>query len=584
MGPTTAVGAMIEGQNPFVAARDQDFQSTVVGYDEAGNPIDGVQWSESDTYQALVDKGVHPLLAFAADFLLVPDPTGVSPGRVTDLVPLLGLIGPGGLRAMMQYGKDVQFVPASLLNDMAGNEIRRTPDEMAEFRRTLANDPGGINDPAVIIYDPNSMRMYTGEGNHRTRAALEEDSPVPVRVVMGKVHEGRGLPIPPEAQAALLDLAERHHGYQPSRMTAGQLGLPVYDDQSIIEYAARHAEDLAAPLSDADLEEMADMLSAIQARLLTEPTPQVGPVISRDPTPVRDYTESIRRFSGNQTPEEYVDELVELMGWERAMPYLMRQTGLSEDELAVTLQLWGDNYGETVRALPYEASAVDRPIRPGELENLMSEGGVLARSDDMPLDNSVGGDPRMSEVADAELQNLVTEGERVAAETEANAAGMAELGRPVDPVAEWQNLQGFLNDIEEAFRNADTTDEIAATLDQLAADLEFQNLRSVDRARYEYQLELARERLAQFAPQPPRAEMGIDARVKRILDELDAGNLTPESRADSDAVIAEIHKELDEIVSSPSFSDRSTDVDERLILLNEYLSAMRRIDPLGGNP
>jgi hypothetical protein len=391
MGPTTAVAAGIRGENPFEAARDQSFSTEVVGYDENGNPIDATVWSRPDVSTELIDRGVNPVLAMAIDMLLVPDPFGV--GKAADLIPLLSFLGPVGLRMLARKGSQVQFMPANVLVEAAGNLPRRTAPEMTQFRRMIQFDPGGLQEPLTIIYDPNSMRWYLGEGNHRALAALEADAPVPVTVIRGRVTEGRGAPIPEAGQEALRTLAEQRHGYTPGSATPGQLGLPTYDEESLLQYIIQHGEDILAPLTDGDIAEVVEILTRSANEAMQQVSPQVGTTITRGAQAVEDYTPTMRLGASTRRtammreglagaddfpiePRAYTQKMIDDYGWDEGMRLISEDTGLSQEEILYMHQRWVD---------------MDQGI-----DRAMYEGGVLARDPGMPADPPYrpGEDPR----------------------------------------------------------------------------------------------------------------------------------------------------------------------------------------------
>jgi hypothetical protein len=742
MGPTTAVGALIQDplSNPLQAALEQSPYSDLmtdedgnIMYDEDGNAIQSVGWTRPDTAQALMDKGMHPLLALAVDLLGVPDPTGVNPARIGELIPLLGLIGPGGLRAMARHGQNVQFIPPTFFDSLTieSGGLRRTPARQTEFANKLANDPRGMMQPVVLGVDLEQGRVFILDGHHRMTAAQQLDRPVPVVAyrssgiglhMPGRADIGAGMPIPEDALARLRarypdprdpdDLIKGFPGpweRPPSEINPADLGFPVYDTDTLMGIARQHADQTLSYLTEDDLADMADVLHRVRLGQTD------AMVVGRSVDAVPDHTTVIERVAmrdfehqrslnwrdpeaRNASPpeaQEYVARLFDEMGESGAMQYLENQTGLTAEELQATIAGWTGTRRDMV--------------------DNMHAGGILNRGTSMPTDPPYrpGEDPRLPRVDDpikpSELDELADEGARVAAEADAKAAGEAELGRPVEPQQEWLNLVAFGHRIDEVFAEHSTAEEALAALDRLAADLDFENLRSVDRARYNLQLEdarfraeelgtsweprpprtysdverarLARQadrldvRFGDMTPQeayesfghlqsllesqahnvermfgrrngwspdkfddamrirmeaniadaeryldagdalglfgdraqrdlfvgaiddakaklariteatgivgpPPRPGGSIDSRVKLVLDDVDRGTVMPSTRAEADALIAEIHQELDEIVSSPHFPDRSVNVDERMILLNEYLAALRRIDPL----
>ena len=461
MGPTTAVAAAIRGDNPFEAARTQSFQSAVVGYDEEGNPIHGIDWSQNDVSQELIDRGVHPLLAMAIDMAFVPDPIGV--GKAADLIPLLSLIGPAGLRMMMKHGSQIQWMPAGLLAEAAGNPMRRAIDDQTEFRRLLQYDPGGLHEPAVIIYDPQTLRWYTGEGNHRVRAAVEADSPVPVTVIRGRVPSERGLPIPPEGVEALQNLAEARHGYSPGTATPGQLGLPTYDEASMLEYARARGEWTMNPLTDDELAEVAQVLGEAARKADQGVSPQVGSTLARSAEIVDDYTPTIEWGARNRMVEmmkngdpaadsfptegsAYVRHMLNEYGYDEGMRLIQQDTGLTPSEIDATIGRWADADTEAMRA--------------------MDEGGVLARSPDMPTEPPypLGEDPRV--LLDEEFNRLADEG--------------GAIVRSIDKsVVEIQagNFSYRTMDLIENIRNED---EFRAAINALASEPAYDGLRNAD--------------------------------------------------------------------------------------------------------
>jgi hypothetical protein len=633
MGPTTAVAAAIRGENPLEAARDQGFTQEIVGYDQDGNPIHGVQWNRPDVSTELIDRGVNPVLAMAIDLLLVPDPTGV--GRAADLIPLLSFLGPVGLRMLAQKGSQVQFVPAGVLASAPGNPPRRTPAEMTQFRKSIQFDPGGLQQAIDVTYDPNTMRWYVAEGNHRVIAALEADAPVPVTVWRGSVPAHRGSPIPESGQQALRELAEARHGYSPGTATPGQIGLPTYDEESLLQWIVRHQEQILNPLTDDEIAEVADLLVRTAREAHQQVSPQVGTVLARSAESVEDFTPTIEQaararrgrmlMEGNPAadtlPTEaraYTRHIVDEYGWDEGLRVLGEETGLSHEEIMMMHQRWAGT-----------EQGVDRA---------MYEGGVLARDPGMPTEPAYprGEDPRVTPAQDATFHQLADEGAGIAAARRAEAAGGQQAGLP-DP--RYAHVEGVFGSPEFDARLSNVTREIDALDSFKGASVDGVNdlarqLSELNEAVIGYQwgwhteAELARANEARQAIQAQRARLwqaandrfspealrgvdpslrptapdpgrtfstgnpewdtqlgGIDQRMQRVNRAIDSNNITPEVAQEANALFSEMHDFVVGVqgMDEAAWAARNQDLDEALWMINEFLENIRKnIDPTGG--
>lgn len=127
-GPSRALGAAVAGQNPFVDGR-----------------IEGPLISE-----ALSERGVHPLLAMAAEFF-VPDPLGAT--RALDIIPMLGVIaGFRGLRSLVPgAANDVEAIRAIIKGspNLSGTYLELTdPDAAMQVASAIYANAGNIPDQA----------------------------------------------------------------------------------------------------------------------------------------------------------------------------------------------------------------------------------------------------------------------------------------------------------------------------------------------------------------------------------------------------------------------------------------------------
>ena len=382
-GPSRAVGALIQGGNlrdMFEAAGSQEFTMDEDGRMRNAAPL---------VSEALIERGVNPILAGMAEFL-VPDPTGAR--KVGDLIPLFALIGPAGLRAMRQFGGDIGFMPAHILVEAAGNPPRRSPAQQTLFRRTLSA-AGGIEEPVMVVYDPNTMRWKVGEGNHRALAALEADSPVPTVAIIGSVPENQGLALPPEGATALRTLLKNmgvspddaaaisHKGlpggsgknqYSPSRYHANpsEVGLPTYDPESMIRFAQTRADNL--DISEQEINEAISILEHIFNEVRDVPFDKVGRTLSRVPEQVPDYTPTLQRLMRSMGHEDtspaavesFVDEVFARFGEARGNEFFEANAGLTPVEIEMMRARWRTTAAEA-------ADLLDTPppgARPGQAD------------------------------------------------------------------------------------------------------------------------------------------------------------------------------------------------------------------------
>jgi hypothetical protein len=138
-GVSRGVGAMIEGGGLFdalEAARSQEFDAT----------SEGTQRTASLTSEALIERGVHPILAAGAEFL-VPDPMGAT--RLLDLLPLLSLLSRGG-RAAARTAASIagDSPPPSLFHRMV-KVPGADPIDQSPIRMFRVEDPSGAGPVAT---------------------------------------------------------------------------------------------------------------------------------------------------------------------------------------------------------------------------------------------------------------------------------------------------------------------------------------------------------------------------------------------------------------------------------------------------
>ncbi len=341
-GPTRAVGAAVQGgglREMLDAAASTDWQMDEEGRYRNTAPM---------VSEALIERGVHPILAMMAEFL-VPDPTGAK--KVTDLIPMFALLGPAGIRmlsASTSGGKQLGFMPASILQEAAGNLPRRSAAQQTDFFRLL-DQPGGTQEAVIVIFDPNTGRWKVGDGNHRVLAAVQADSPVPVRIMKGVVGENEGLTLPPgwetpprprdqSAPTTLAEAERARYGWDYVEHPS-EIGLPTYDYESIARYAELRAK--GHNISQPEVNEMIETLFNMYDQAAQGHYEQAGRVISRAPEAVPDHLPTLQRFAEASAPgegvEQFVERAIQTMGEDGAMRFLGEGTGLTEPELKSTL-------------------------------------------------------------------------------------------------------------------------------------------------------------------------------------------------------------------------------------------------------
>ena len=118
-----------------------------------------------------------------------------------------------------------------------------------EYDRSLADhddlrehvDQYGLKDTVKLEYNPDTGHVHIGEGNHRTKMALEQGwGPLPVEVNRGyrKPSQGAGRTAP-------ITLEPDQFGYVPGTIRPSELGLPTVDPPE--RYASLHNADVRSP-------------------------------------------------------------------------------------------------------------------------------------------------------------------------------------------------------------------------------------------------------------------------------------------------------------------------------------------------
>lgn len=496
-GVSTAVAAGIRGENPLAAARDQGFSSEVIGYDEQGNPIDGVAWNNPDVATELINRGTNPVLAMAIDMMLVPDPTGV--GKAADLIPLLSFVGPVGMRMMARHGKNLQFIPPSFFDAMSieTTGLRRAPRLQTEFARDLAEDPRGIMQPVVLGFDLELGRVYILDGHHRMTAALERDMPVPTvgyrtsaeAWLPPSERDTVGMRLPDEVLERLrtqfpeaVNLDDMNDGLPgpwergPSQINPAEAGFPVASPDSLMNLARQHADNSLSHLTDEDIVDIGQTLTNV-ARGQQGDAFVVNPQFGTVP----DYTRTIEngaqqrrmRLLANGSPEferipddprEYMQYMVEEYGWDEGLRLIGEDTGLTPDEIMLMHNHW----------VGMERGMYDE----------MHAGGILARSPDMPTEPPypLGEDPRYFDFSDInQVSDEVMSGARAAAKAQqwADPASLNRLMDQItnlgDPQSNVRMLQLLRQDAEGIGRMLPEADaqRVLDMIDQRIAQVEF---------------------------------------------------------------------------------------------------------------
>jgi len=162
MGPTTAIGAALGGKNPFRAARTQSPRSEIVGYDEAGRPIDALAWENKDTAQALMDLGVPAWLAYPADILGVPDPIGAV--RAVDMLPFAASLLPR-FRFIEATGAGSWWQKAfrELFDSQLYRGVADVGDAASDSGRSFVSSIAR-NLPGAELADDSYIRIPSGKG------------------------------------------------------------------------------------------------------------------------------------------------------------------------------------------------------------------------------------------------------------------------------------------------------------------------------------------------------------------------------------------------------------------------------------
>jgi hypothetical protein len=119
-GVSRGIGGALSGRNPF---------------DTENNPL---------TAEALIELGVPPALAWAAEFALVPDPTGVS--RAADLIPAMAMALPFLGRLRRTNPPLANFIEGIATTNRMTDVARQVPAAQATrafmgAARDIASDP-----------------------------------------------------------------------------------------------------------------------------------------------------------------------------------------------------------------------------------------------------------------------------------------------------------------------------------------------------------------------------------------------------------------------------------------------------------
>lgn len=171
----------------------------------------------------------------------------------TDAARILTLLAPRNLKMFTERWDHVEYVPASILAEYSGNNLRRTPEEMEVLREEILANPEGLDDPIRVMFNDKTGTFLIGEGNHRVALAAEMGIPIPVVVLRSNWETPTSRPglVPQDAMDRIKAFADEHHGYVPSNLSASEIGLPTVSINEIVDFIDRRAAAGDFPIEEA---------------------------------------------------------------------------------------------------------------------------------------------------------------------------------------------------------------------------------------------------------------------------------------------------------------------------------------------
>jgi len=189
-----------------------------------------------------------------------------GPGEFANF--LGAMLAPRGIMRMIVDRGDetIEFVDPEILARAPGNLLRRNEQEMQEFMNEIMQNPGGLQSPVMVLFDPKKGRWVVGEGNHRVEVARRLGIPVPVRVVQSDVYQTTARSIPRDALEAMKNYDP--YGYIPSTLTPSEIGLPVVSQDEISRIVRERFDRGEIDATPEEMEEFAEFMRTREPRYI----------------------------------------------------------------------------------------------------------------------------------------------------------------------------------------------------------------------------------------------------------------------------------------------------------------------------
>lgn len=224
-----------------------------------------------------------------------------------------GMLAPAGLLRILKNYRNIDFVDPNVLARAPGNQLRRSPEEMDRFVETLRRSETGIEDPAMIYYNPSTGKYFVAEGNHRVAAAQELGLPVPTRVVRTEAGGRYGNPQYPGvgANSVLDNFADANNGYIPADLAPSELALPTVDPQDVRRAIQARVDAGEISPSQEELDEVYKLLDSWEPRrLVGTPQQQYGIEPPELTAPMREAVDEWRAMYPPPDPFAGIEDLL----------------------------------------------------------------------------------------------------------------------------------------------------------------------------------------------------------------------------------------------------------------------------------